>query len=89
MEDLSVSEGDTAVPLTANGNVVTVAITTMANSGVLPQINTELDVQSAQDFRSTTSQVEQLEPYGNEVFSDTPQTLLHVADENQNAPSKS
>ena len=87
MEDLSVSEGNTVVPTTANDSVVNVAITTMANSGVSPQINTEMDdVQSAQDFRSTASQIEQLEHQRDEVFSEAPQTQLHVANGSQTVP---
>ena len=87
MEDLSVSEGNTGVPTTANDSVVNVAITTMANSGASPQINAELDdVQSAQDFRSTASQIEQLEHQRDEVFSEAPQTQLHVANGSQTVP---
>ena len=89
MENLGVSESIATVPSTANDSGVNVAITTMANSEVSPQITTELDIQSGQDFRFAASQAEQLEHSENEVFSDAPQSLLHVADENQNAPSKS
>ena len=69
MENLGVSESMATVPSTANDSVVNVAITTMANSEVSTQINPESDVESAQDFRSTVSQVEQLEHQRDEVFS--------------------
>ena len=52
-----------------------VATNIEANSETTPQENVELDdVQSAQDFRSTASQIEQLEHQRDEVFSEAPHT---------------
>ena len=88
MDNPDIQESLKIIPTSGNNSVNNEAITTMANSEVSPQINTVFEVQSAQDFRSTVSQVEQLEHQGNEVFSDMPQTPLHVANENQTVPPK-
>ena len=89
MENLGVSESISAVPSTANDSVVNVAITTMANSEVSPQLNKGLDVQSLPEFRSAAFNAEQLENPRDEVFSETPQSQLHVANESQTVLPKS
>ena len=71
------SEEINTVTDTVEGNVTT------------PQDNVGLDVQSTQDFRSAASELDQSEQQRDAVFSETPQTQIHVADGNQTVPPKS
>ena len=64
-----------------------VATNILANSEPTPQENVGFDAQSAQDFRSAASVVS--DQHREEVFSETPQTLPHVADKIHNPPSNS
>ena len=86
MEEPSVSESMTAVPSTANNSVINTAITTMVNNGVSLPDNVGLEVQSTQDFRSAASELDQSEQKRDAVFSETPQTQLHVANGSQTVP---
>ena len=86
MENFGVSESISAVPSTANDSVVNVAITTMANSEVSPQLNKGSDVQSLPEFRSAAFGANQLEHQRDEVFSETPQPQLHAANGSQTVP---
>ena len=64
-----------------------VATKTVANSEVTPpQDNVGLDMQSQLEFRSAASGADQSEPQRDAVFSQTPQTQLHVADGSQIVP---
>ena len=58
-----------------------VATNIVANSETTPQENVGLDAQSTQDFRSAASVAS--DHQREEVFSETPQTLLHLADKSQ------
>ena len=71
----------------SDANVVTT--NTVAISEMTPQDNVGLDIQSQEDFRSAASETGQSEHQRDEVFSETSQPQLHVADKNQNTSSKS
>ena len=66
-----------------------VATNMVANSEISPQDDPKSDVQSLQDYRSAASVAIQPEHQRDEVFSETPQSQLHVADKKQDAPPKS
>ena len=74
-----------ASPTPSDTNVVATDI--VAGNVTTPQENVGLEVQSTQDFRSAASVVS--DQHREEVFSETPQTLPHVADKIQDAPSNS
>ena len=59
----------------------------LANSETTPQENVGFDAQSTQDFRSAASVAS--DQQREEVFSETPQTSLHVAGKIQDLPPKS
>ena len=60
-----------------------VATNTVANSEISPQDDPRSDVQSLQDYRSAASVAIQPEHQRDEVFSETPQSQLHVANGSQ------
>ena len=81
------NEATNAAASTTPSDTNVVATNTVAISEISPQENVGLEVQSTQDFRSAASVVS--DQHREEVFSETPQTLPHVADKIQNAPSNS
>ena len=75
------------MPSTTPSDTNVVATNTVATSEITPLENVGLDVQSTQDFRSAASVVS--DQQREEVFPETLQTLPHVADKIQDAPSNS
>ena len=74
----------TAASAKAASEEINTVTDTVAGNVTTPQDNVGLDVQSTQDFRSAASELDQSEQQRDAVFSETPQTQLHVANGSQN-----